>query len=117
MDTNDTETAPRRAFSKTGPGMANAPADPEADTDVVALEALAWILADEDRAERLLALTGLDPESLRAGLGDRAVLASLLGFLANHEPDLVACAEATGRAPGELADAARRMDGAIESST
>jgi hypothetical protein len=69
---------------------------------VTGLQALAWILADFDRAERLLALTGLTPDDLRAGAGDPAILAALLDFLAGHEPDLVACADALGLAPTEL---------------
>jgi uncharacterized protein DUF3572 len=69
---------------------------------VTALTALAWTLEDPARARRLLDLTGLTPESLRAGAGDRGVLAALLDFLAGHEPDLVACAEAIGIGPAEL---------------
>ncbi len=60
------------------------------------------MLECEDRAGRYLELTGLDPDSLRAGLGDPAVLASALEFLANHEPDLVRAAEALAVTPEEL---------------
>ena len=71
--------------------------------------ALGWLLADEDRAGRLLALTGLTPEELRAGLGDPAVLGAVLEFLCAHEPDLVAAADALGVAPTELASARERL--------
>lgn len=67
------------------------------------------MLTDEPRAERLLALTGLTPEALRDGLGDRAVLAAVLEFLAGHEADLVAAAIALDLAPQEIADAARAL--------
>ena len=77
------------------------------EVEILALQALGWILQDEERAERLLALTGLDPRELRSGLDDSAMLSSLLGFLANHEPDLVACAEAIGVPPARLAYAAQ----------
>lgn len=77
----------------------------------LALHALGWILADEPRAERLLGMTGLSPEGLRASLGDRATLAAILGFLAAHEPDLVACAEALDIDAKALAAAARRLEG------
>lgn len=77
----------------------------------LALHALGWILADEPRAERLLGMTGLSPEGLRAALGDRATLAAILGFLAAHEPDLVACAEALDIDAEALAAAARRLEG------
>ena len=68
----------------------------------LALAALGWVLACDERAERYLGLTGLDPDTLRAGLGDPAVMASALEFLANHEPDLVRAAEALAVTPEEL---------------
>ncbi|MHA7820375.1 MAG: DUF3572 family protein [Erythrobacter sp.] len=68
----------------------------------LALAAIGWMLQDTDRAERYLSLTGLDPDSLRAGLEDRSVLGSALEFLANHEPDLVRAAEALAVTPEEL---------------
>lgn len=58
----------------------------------LALNALVWTLGDPARAERLLALTGLDPHDLRTRADDPAVLGAVLGFLESHEPDLVACA-------------------------
>lgn len=67
------------------------------------------MLQDADRAERYLSLTGLDPDSLRAGLGDSAVLGSALDFLANHEPDLVRAAEALAVTPEELVAARRDL--------
>ncbi|GAB5482518.1 DUF3572 domain-containing protein [Sphingorhabdus sp. EL138] len=81
-----------------------------AETEILALQALGWVLQDEDRAQRLLALTGLDPRELRSGLEDPAMLSSLLGFLANHEPDLVACAESIGVPPEKLAAAAQYLN-------
>jgi hypothetical protein len=79
--------------------------------DALALHALGWILADEPRAERLLGMTGLDPATLRSSLGERATLGAILGFLAAHEPDLVACAAALDMEPDVLAAAARRLEG------
>lgn len=60
------------------------------------------MLACEDRAARFLDLTGLDPDALRAGLEDPAILAAPLEFLANHEPDLIRAAEALAVTPEEL---------------
>jgi hypothetical protein len=82
------------------------PPDPEA----LALSALAWTLADEARAQRLLALTGLSGADLRERLDEASVLAAVLGFLEAHEPDLLACAEALGVEPGALAEAHRRLE-------
>ena len=70
-------------------GLAN-----DEDALTLALMALAWTVGDEQRADRLLALTGLDADALRAGVNDRMVLRAVLDFLADHEPDLIACAEA-----------------------
>ena len=81
------------------------------EDEALALHALGWILADEPRAERLLGMTGLSPASLRASLGQRATLAAVLAFLAGHEADLVACADALDVRPEILAAAAQRLDG------
>lgn len=80
------------------------------DPATLALSALAWILSDGARAERLLALTGLDADELRARATDPTLLAAVLGFLAQHEPDLTACADALGVAPEALVAAQRKLD-------
>jgi len=81
----------------------------DADAQALALSALGWVLTDDERAQRLLALTGLTPEILRDGLGDPAVLGAVLQFLANHEPDLVEAADALDITPQALVNAARRL--------
>ncbi len=80
------------------------------DGATLALSALAWTLADQPRAERLLALTGLDADTLRARAGDPALLAAVLGFLASHEPDMLACADALDIAPEALVAAQRELE-------
>ncbi|MEA3017960.1 MAG: hypothetical protein QOI38_2682 [Sphingomonadales bacterium] len=82
----------------------------ERDPAALALAALGWTLADGARADRLLALTGLTPEHLRAGLGEPSMLAAILRFLEAHEPDLVACAEELGVTPSELVEARRELE-------
>lgn len=83
---------------------------PAQDPAALALAALGWLLGDDDRAQRLLALTGLTPEALRGGLGDPAVLEAVLDFLCAHEPDLLGAAEALDVAPADLAAARERLD-------
>jgi hypothetical protein len=80
------------------------------DPEALALSALGWVLADGDRAQRLLALTGLTPDDLRERLGEPGVLAAILGFLEAHEPDLLACAEALEVGPAELVEARRALE-------
>ncbi len=85
------------------------PKSPAQDAQTLALGALGWVLGDEGRAGRLLGLTGLTADDLRAGLGDPAVLGAVLEFLCAHEPDLVAAAEMLGVEPGELAAAREQL--------
>jgi len=82
-----------------------------ADPSESALRALAWTLADDGRARRLLALTGLAPDDLRQRAGTTAVLAAVLGFLESHQPDLLACADALGVRPEKLVAAHRALEG------
>jgi hypothetical protein len=67
------------------------------------------VLADDDRASRLLALTGLTPDDLRAGLSDPAVLGAVLDFIAGHEPDLILAAHELGVEPQDLVRAREQL--------
>ncbi|MBD8679316.1 DUF3572 domain-containing protein [Sphingomonas sp. CFBP 13720] len=80
------------------------------DAATLALGALAWVVGDPTRAERFLALTGIDPGELRARAADPAFLAQLLGYLEAHEPDLIACADALGVAPTALVGARMTLE-------
>jgi adenine/guanine phosphoribosyltransferase-like PRPP-binding protein len=73
------------------------------------LKALAWILADAARAQRFLAVTGLDADGLRAAIGEPATHLAVLDFLCAHEPDLIAAAEALGLTPAALAATRERF--------
>lgn len=84
-------------------------ADEMNDPHQLALSALVWTLKDDARAARLLAVTGLDAETLRASLGDPALLGGTLGFLEAHEPDLIACAAELGVKPEALVAARARL--------
>ncbi len=81
------------------------------DAHSLALRALVWILAEPERAMRLLDVTGLDPSDLRTRADDPAVLAATLAFLEAHEPDLVACAAALSVKPQTIVAARHRIDG------
>ena len=80
------------------------------DAEALALRALGWTLCDDARASRLLALTGLTPETLRERIGEPDLLAALLRFLEAHEPDLLACAEALATTPLRLVETRRMLE-------
>lgn len=73
--------------------------------ETLAIRALGHIAGDSDLGPRFLDLTGLDAGSLRARVGDPALLAAALMFLEAHEPSLVATADALGLRPDELVSA------------
>ncbi|RDE04780.1 DUF3572 domain-containing protein [Sphingomonas aracearum] len=81
------------------------PQETNEDATALALRALVWTLGEPDRAQRLLDTTGLFPDDLRARAGEPAVLGAVIGFLCNHEPDLLACAADLGVKPETLAAA------------
>ncbi len=74
------------------------------DAEALALSAMAATLKDERRARRFLDFTGLDVDELRgrAMAGDRSLLGATIAFLENHEPDLIAVAEAIRSSPARL---------------
>ncbi|HVF37804.1 MAG TPA: DUF3572 family protein [Sphingomicrobium sp.] len=80
------------------------------DAEALGLAALAATLTDERRARRFLDLTGLSAEELRERLAERSLLAAVLAFLENHEPDLLAVAEAIGVKPDALVAAKAELE-------
>jgi hypothetical protein len=81
----------------------------EPDAHTLALEALIWVLGDDRRADRFVSLTGLDGDAIRQRISDPAMLAAVLDYLGSHEPDLIACSEATGHRPEALIRARERL--------
>jgi hypothetical protein len=82
----------------------------QTNDEAVALGALSWVLSDDARAERFLALTGLTPADLRARLDEREMLAAVLRFIEAHEPDLLAASDMLGLPPGAIPEARRRLE-------
>jgi hypothetical protein len=81
------------------------------DPFALALAALAATVSDERRAQRFLALTGIETEELRRRAADPALLASLIAFLEAHEPDLLAVCEEVGVKPEALVEARLEIEG------
>ena len=84
--------------------------DDRTNDEALALGALSWVLSDDARADRFLALTGLSPDDLRERIDEREVLAAVLRFLEAHEPDLLAAADMLGVPPTEIAEARQRLE-------
>ncbi len=80
------------------------------DAAVLALRALAATLSDERLAQRFLSLSGIDPPELRQRAAEPAVLAALLRFLEQHEPDLLSVAEAIEVEPRALVAARQELE-------
>lgn len=79
------------------------------DSETIALEALAFIAANDDEIGRFLGATGMSPETLRANAGTREVLAAALGHVLGYEPNARAFAESTGYKPEQLRRAAHDL--------
>lgn len=86
------------------------PRETNKDAAILALQALTWVISDETRASRFLALTGVDPADLRAHAGQPAFLAQILAHLESYEPDLVACADALDVSPAALVTARTELE-------
>lgn len=86
------------------------PDSPNEAATALALQALAATLSDDRRAERLLALTGLTGDELRARLSEPGLLAACLSFLESHEPDLIAVADDLGVPPERLVAARHALE-------
>ena len=76
-----------------------------AQASALALGALGWVLADDNRAHRFLELTGLTPDGLRGAIGELATHRAVVDFLCAHEPDLMGAAASLGVDPAEIAKA------------
>jgi hypothetical protein len=81
------------------------------DPETLALQALAFLASDEDRLERFLGLTGIEPGSLRGLAHDPAGLGAVLDYLLGWEPLLLEFAAAEDLPPERIAQARRKLPG------
>ncbi|MBO9581758.1 MAG: DUF3572 domain-containing protein [Sphingobium sp.] len=81
----------------------------EEETVALALRVVGWTVSEQGRAERMLSLTGLDPQTLRENLTHPATLRAMLDFVLDHEPDLIACAHHLAVKPEAIAAARRNL--------
>jgi len=82
------------------------------DGETLALQALAFLLADDDRLTRFLGLTGIEPAALRSIATDKAGLGAVLDYLLNWEPLLLEFAASVELAPEAVLRARADLPGA-----
>ena len=80
-----------------------------AAAEVIAIDALAFIAADDDLLSRFVALTGLDPSTVRSEIQKPAFLHGVMHFLVEDERLLVAFAASAGLKPEQVAAAAQAL--------
>ena len=77
--------------------------------EILALEALAWLVADEDGIARFLAGSGVEAADLRDAAGSPGLAVAILDFLLLHEDLLLAFCESSGTSPADLHRARRLL--------
>jgi hypothetical protein len=66
--------------------------------ETIALQALAWLVGNEDLCPQFLAATGASVEDLRARVGDPVFLAAVLSFLTMQDAWVIAFCDTAGLA-------------------
>jgi hypothetical protein len=78
--------------------------------EILALQALGWLAGDQDRLSRFLALTGLDPATLRALADSRDTARAVMDFLLSDEELLLDFCEIAQIRPQDFPVYRRRLD-------
>jgi Protein of unknown function (DUF3572) len=81
--------------------------------ETLALRALAFIAADEERFQRFLASSGTTPDDVRRRAADPDFLAGVYDHMLADEALLVAFADAADIAPEKIVAARYRLPGAV----
>jgi hypothetical protein len=77
----------------------------------LAIEALAFIASDPERLSRFLALTGIEPQEIRAAAQDPTFLAAVVDYVAADERLLLDFVRDNGGDPREVARACTTLRG------
>jgi hypothetical protein len=78
----------------------------------LAIAALGFIASEREELSRFLALTGIDPGSIRAAAEEPGFLDGVLAYIAGNEHTLLAFAAYAGVAPEEIERAGVILAGA-----
>lgn len=79
------------------------------DPEIVAIHVLNCLIADSDRLGRFLAMTGLDPSTIRGSAANPGFLAAVMDHVVGDERLLVAVASEVELDPREIAAAQARL--------
>jgi uncharacterized protein DUF3572 len=77
----------------------------------LALQALQFLTSDGERLGRFLALSGLDPDSMRAAAFDESFLTAILEYLMGDESLLLVFATDAATPPEDVATAWQTLTG------
>jgi hypothetical protein len=83
----------------------------EEQAKTIALQALVYLVAEEDILQRFMDLTGVGADDLRQRADEADMLAGVLDFFLGFEPDLLQMCEATELAADAPAQARRCLFG------
>jgi hypothetical protein len=68
----------------------------------IALSAFAFITSDEERMSRFLAVSGLQPATIRSAASEPGFFAGILDYIASDEPLLLALAKELNAKPEHI---------------
>ena len=85
------------------------PSTPER-AEILALEALAWLVGRQDDIGRFLHVSGLETGDLRRAAGKAELLGSLLDFLLQNEPLLVEFCQDSSVSPKAVHAARHKLE-------
>jgi hypothetical protein len=73
--------------------------------EAIALSTLSYLIADEERLNRFLGMTGLQPDTIRSAAASPGFLAAVLDYVAGDEPLLLDLAKAMDTKPERIMEA------------
>jgi hypothetical protein len=85
--------------------------DSRRQAELLAIQALAFLAADQGRLNRFLMASGIAPQQLRRAAAEPEFLAGILDHLGGEEALLLAFAENAGIDPSDVARARRALPG------
>lgn len=80
--------------------------------EIIGLQALSWLVAEEDLLPVFLGSTGASEADMRASANDPAFLGGVLDFILMDDAWVIACAQAISVAPERLQEARVSLPGA-----